>query len=99
MENSDYYVERMAALSTSQRLVVSAIARERTSDFTEPYRRRHLLGSSSTVHTALKVAVEAGVIERSAEGYSLEDPFFARYLRTSAAKAGLAGNGKEDVRA
>lgn len=99
MENSDYYVERMAALSTSQRLVVSAIARERTSDFTEPYRRRHLLGSSSTVHTALKVAVEAGVIERSAEGYSLEDPFFARYLRTSAAKAGLAGNGKEGVRA
>ena len=81
----------MAALSTSQRLVVSAIARERTSDFTEVYRRRHLLGSSSTVHTALKVAVEAGVIERSAEGYSLEDPFFARYLRTSAAKAGLAG--------
>lgn len=84
-ENADYYVERMSGLSTAQRLVVRAIAHERTADFTEAYRRRHSLGAPSTVHTALKVAIDAGVVESGEDGYSLEDPFFARYLRLSAA--------------
>lgn len=84
-ENADYYVERMASLSMSQRLVVRAIANERTAVFTEAYRRRHSLGASSTVHTALKAAIDAGIVESGVDGYSLEDPFFARYLRLSAA--------------
>ena len=85
-ENADYYVERMATLSMSQRLVVRAIANERTAVFTEAYRRRHSLGASSTVHTALKAAIDAGIVESGVDGYSLEDPFFARYLRLSAAR-------------
>ncbi len=87
-ENADYYAERMSAFSSSQRVVISALAREPTSDFTESYRRRHSLGGSSTVHAALNVAVNAGVVERGEEGYHLEDPFFARYLRMSAVQTG-----------
>lgn len=87
-ENSDYYAERMAAFSSSQRVVISAIARESVSDFSEAYRRRHSLGVSSTVHAALNVVVNAGVVERGEEGYQLEDPFFARYLRMSAVQTG-----------
>ena len=79
-ENSDYYAERMAAFSSSQRVVISAIARESVSDFSEAYRRRHSLGVSSTVHAALNVVVNAGVVERGEEGYQLEDPFFARVI-------------------
>ena len=83
-ENIDYYVERMAALSESQRMVVNALAREPVANFTDDYRLRHLLGCSSTVHTALKVVQDAGIIERDESGYFVEDPFFARYLRSAA---------------
>ncbi len=88
-ENSDYYAEIMSSFSSMQRMVVSALAREPVEQFDEEYRCRHSLGGSSTVHTALKVVVEAGVVYRGESGYYVEDPFFARYLRASAATATL----------
>lgn len=46
-ENADYYAERMSSLSMSQRLVVSALAREQTEDFND--RRSVFLGISLLV--------------------------------------------------
>jgi len=83
-ENADYYAERLASLSISQRLLVSALARDPVKSFKEQYRRRHSLGGSSTVNTALKVILDAGIVESEESGYFIGDPFFARYVRSSA---------------
>ena len=79
--DSDYFLERVSNCSAAQRLVLSALAQEPVKEFTEDYRRRHSLGVSATVHAALKVVVESGMVERDSKGYRIGDPFFARYLR------------------
>lgn len=81
-ENADYYVEKLSALSTMQRLLVAALAAEPVREFTEDYRVRYSLGGSSTVHTALKALVEKGIVESEPDGYFIGDPFFARYVRS-----------------
>ena len=86
MENADYYQERVSLLSPTQRLVVSALAREPASDFDEDYRTRHSLGGSSTVHSALRAVVNAGIVEREERTYSIGDPFLAKYLKESPAE-------------
>lgn len=86
-ENADYYEERIASFSPSQRKLLSALAREHTEDFTEAYRQRHSLGGSSTVHSALKVLVESGVADKDEGKYMLEDPFLAKFLCQAAAIA------------
>ena len=83
-ENSDYYAERLASLSITQRLLVSALAREPAKSFKEAYRRKYSLGGSSTVNTALKVIRDGGIVESDESGYFISDPFFARYVRSSA---------------
>ena len=80
--DADYFSERLGAFSPSQRSLIAALAAEPVAEFVESYRRRHGLGVSATVHAALRVIVEAGVVEREGETYSLGDPFFARYVRT-----------------
>lgn len=87
-ENADYYAERLASLSASQRLLVTALAREPVGSFREDYRRRYLLGGSSTVNSALKVVREAGLVESDESGYFIGDPFFAKYIRGSAVRIG-----------
>ncbi len=82
-ENADYYQERVSLLSPAQRLVVSALAREPVADFDEDYRARHSLGGSSTVHSALRAVVNAGIVEREGRMYSIGDPFLAKYLNES----------------
>lgn len=82
-ENADYYTERLSMLSPTQRLLVSALAKEPTQEFSTDYRKRHSLGVSSTVHAALKVIVDAGLAESDESGHWLGDPFFARFVRTS----------------
>lgn len=79
--DADYFSERLGAFSPSQRSLIAALAAEPVAEFVESYRRRHGLGVSATVHAALRVIVEAGVVEREGETYSLGDPFFARYVR------------------
>ena len=80
-ENADYYCERLSALSASQRMLLSALSREPAREFTADYRRRHALAGSSSVHTALKVLVEAGIVETNDGVHSVGDPFFARSVR------------------
>lgn len=58
------------------------------SAFVETYRSRHGLGVSATVHAALKVVRDAGVVEREGDVYRVGDPFFARYVRRSCAEVG-----------
>ena len=80
-ENADYYCERLSSLSASQRMLLSALSRESAREFTADYRQRHSLAGSSSVHTALKVLVEGGIVESADGEYSVGDPFFARYVR------------------
>ena len=87
-ENVDYYQERVSLLSPTQRLVVSALAREPASDFDEAYRARHSLGGSSTVHSALRAVVSAGIVEREGRTYTIGDPFLAKYLNESPTEVG-----------
>ena len=85
--NAELYDVRTGTFSTSKFLLVRALAEEPTSVFDEAYRSRHGLSVSSTVHTALRELIEAGVIEdgRASTPYTLVDPFFARYLLRSPA--------------
>jgi len=46
----------------------------------------HTLPVSSTIHTALGELVEAGLIDKTAAGYRLQDPFFVRHIRQSPAR-------------
>ena len=80
---SDYFAERLSGFSPMQRQLISALAAEPVSEFVEDYRRRHGLGVSATVHAALRVIHEAGVVEREKGVYRVGDPFFARYVRSS----------------
>ena len=79
--DADYFSERLSAFSPAQRSLIAALAAEPVAEFVESYRRRHGLGVSATVHAALKVIVNAGVVEREGNVYTLGDPFFARYVR------------------
>lgn len=83
-ENADYYVTLFGMCSPTQKRLIAALAREPAAAFTEDYRRRHALGSPSTVHSALNAVVEAGLVESNATGHAIGDPFFARFIRTSA---------------
>lgn len=90
-ENADYYNERVAGLSISQRMLVAALAAEPTALFDESYRVRHGLGGSSSVHSALRVVCDAGLVERDGETYCLGDPFFALHLQRSAVSVSCGG--------
>ncbi len=67
-------------LSATQRSVLSALAASPTNRFDAEYRRRYGIGPSSTVHGALEKLVDKGHVEKTAQGYFVGDPFFARYL-------------------
>ena len=81
-ENGDYYGERFLALSPMQRVLLSALAHEPKKEFTGDYRTRHGLGASSTVHAALKILIENGLVESDEGQYHLGDPFFSRFIRS-----------------
>ena len=68
-------------LSVSQKKLLIALARERTDEFGDAYRRRYALGVSSTVNSAKTKLMEDGLIERSDGQYVVADPFFAQFLR------------------
>ena len=79
--NRDQYEQLMLTLSVSQKKLLIALARERTSEFGDAYRRRHGLGVSSTVNSAKTKLMEDGIIELSDGQYVVADPFFAQFLR------------------
>ena len=79
--NRDQYEQLMLTLSVSQKKLLIALARERTNEFGDAYRRRYALGVSSTVNSAKAKLMEDGLIERSGGQYVVADPFFAQFLR------------------
>ncbi len=79
--NRDQYEQLMLTLSVSQKKLLIALARERTNEFGDTYRRRYALGVSSTVNSAKAKLMEDGLIERSGDQYVVADPFFAQFLR------------------
>lgn len=81
--NRDQYEQLMLTLSASQKKLLIALARERTNEFGDAYRRRYALGVSSTVNSAKSKLMEDGHIEISDEQYVVADPFFAQFLRVT----------------
>ncbi len=79
--NRDQYEQLMLTLSVSQKKLLIALARERTDEFDNAYRRRYSLGVSSTVNSAKTKLMEDGLIERSDGRFVVADPFFAQFLR------------------
>ena len=71
------------ALPESQRLVARALAREPVATFTDDYRTRHFLPSSSTVGTAVRRLVADSRIDMVDGRYRHLDPVFAHHLRVS----------------
>ena len=81
--NRDQFEQMMLTLSVSQKKLLIALARERTGEFGDAYRRRHALGVSSTVNSAKAKLMEDGIIELNDGQYVVADPFFAQFLRTT----------------
>lgn len=78
----EQYETVVGELSSAQRSLLSALAASPTNRFDEAYRRKYGIGPSSTVHGALEKLVDKGHVEKTAHGYFVGDPFFARYLTT-----------------
>jgi len=76
----EQYETVVGELSSAQRSLLSALAASPTNRFDEAYRRKYGIGPSSTVHGALEKLVDKGHVEKTAHGYFMGDPFFARYL-------------------
>ena len=79
--NRDQYEQLMLTFSTAQKKLLVALARERTREFDEAYRKLHLLGPSSTVNSAKRKLIEDGHIEQASGESAIADPFFAEFLR------------------
>lgn len=77
----DLFENLFRALPESQRLVARAIAREPVAKFTDDYRTRHFLPTSSTVGTAVRRLVQDSRIDVIDGRYQHVDPIFAHYLR------------------
>ena len=79
--NRDQYEQLMLTLSTSQKKLLIALAHEKTAEFSEAYRRKHMLGVSSTVNSNKAKLMEDGLLELEDGQYTVADPFFAQFLR------------------
>ena len=79
--NRDQYEQLMLTFSMAQKKLLVALARERTREFDDAYRKRHQLGPSSTVNSSKRKLLEDGHIEQFATECRIADPFFAEFLR------------------
>lgn len=73
------------SLPEAQRLVIRAIAREPVAKFTDDYRARHFLPSSSTVNTSVRRLVDDSRIDAVDGVYRLIDPLLAHHLQQEGA--------------
>ena len=80
--NRDQYEQLMLTFSMAQKKLLVALAHENTHEFDDAYRKRFLLGSSSTVNSAKRKLMEDGHIEQFANECRIADPFFAEFLRS-----------------
>ena len=72
--------DTFAAHSQSQRLLMRALAAEPAAVFSEAYRNRHALASTSTVNTALRRLLAESTIECDSDIYRLANPLLAHHL-------------------
>jgi len=79
--NRDQYEQLMLNFSTAQKKLLVALANESTREFDDAYRKRHMLGPSSTVNSAKRKLIEDGHIEQFPTGCRIADPFLAEFLR------------------
>lgn len=79
--NRDQYEQLMLTLSISQKKLLIALAHEKTAEFSYAYRRKHMLGVSSTVNSNKAKLMEDGLLELADGQYTVADPFFAQFLR------------------
>lgn len=79
--NRDQYEQLMLTLSASQKKLLIALAHEKAAEFSEAYRRKHMLGVSSTVNSNKAKLMEDGLLELADGQYTVADPFFAQFLR------------------
>lgn len=77
---ADLYETALQSLSSAQRTLLSALAKEPCGRFDGNYRARHGVGSSSGLHSSLEVLLAKGLVEASQGKYALGDPIFALYL-------------------
>jgi len=80
--NRDQYEQLMLTFSMAQKKLLVALARESTCEFDDAYRKRFLLGPSSTVNSAKRKLMEDGHIEQFVSECRIADPFFAEFLRS-----------------
>ena len=80
--NRDQYEQLMLTFSAIQKKLLLALAREETEEFDEKYRRRYLLGVSSSVNSAKKKLLEDGHLDVINGKCRIADPFFAEYLKS-----------------
>ena len=76
--------DTFAAHSQSQRLLMRALATEPATVFSEAYRNRHALASTSTVNTALRRLLAESTIECDSDIYRLANPLLAHHLAQQA---------------
>ena len=76
--------DTFAAHSQSQRLLMRALAAEPATVFSEAYRNRHTLASTSTVNTALRRLLAESTIECDSDIYRLANPLLAHHLAQQA---------------
>lgn len=80
--NRDQYEQLMLTFSMAQKKLLVALAHENAHEFDDAYRKRFLLGPSSTVNSAKRKLMEDGHIEQFANECRIADPFFAEFLRS-----------------
>ena len=76
--------DTFTAHSQSQRLLMRALATEPAAIFSEDYRNRHALASTSTVNTALRRLLAESTIECDSGTYRLANPLLIHHLARQA---------------
>lgn len=77
------YVVVWEGLSAHQRALLTAISAEGHAVYSERYRRRHKLGSASSVTTSMKALEAKELVEGSAGDRRIADVFLAEWLRSA----------------
>ena len=87
-EQSHLFIGFRSLLTTGQWSLLAAIARERrvAMPLAEAFRREHALPAASSLKRALQALTERELVYAYADGYGVEDPFFAQWLRTTFAR-------------
>jgi AAA+ ATPase superfamily predicted ATPase len=79
----DYYQELFDRQSQGKRQVLQALTRDGKNVFSIAYLRDNRLSSISTVQRAIKEMVLDGIVEKVEGEYTIADPFFSRFVKST----------------